>query len=191
LLGDRADVVQRIVMSDEAQDRDAALQELEEGITVEFAGIIEAMSGSPAIILLADPSIQEFIPNFLETLEEVAAMRVKKQKGAEIEPEEREKTLTKVQLYHEQNPMVGVRLSLMIPGLLKAQLRVIVDGAQLASECGGHLSVQVLVPFAITGDQVVKVRPELEAALKAINKEHETPVSVQLGAAIEVPRRRS
>jgi pyruvate,orthophosphate dikinase len=194
LLGDRADVVQRVVMSDDAEDRDAALQELEEGLTAEFAGIFEAAGGLPAIIRLSDPSIQEFIPNFLELLEEVTVMRVKKQKGAEIEPEEleeREKTLQKVQLYYERNPMVGVRgirLSLIIPGLLKAQLRAIVEGTQLASERGGQPNVQVLVPFAITGDEVAKVRPELDAALKAINKEHEAPVSVQLGAAIEVPR---
>jgi pyruvate,orthophosphate dikinase len=194
LLGDRSDVVQRVVMSDEAEDRDAALQELEEGLAAEFAGILEAVGGFPAIIRLADPSIQEFIPNFLEILEEVTAMRLKKQKGAEIEPEEleeREKTLEKVQRYHEQNPMVGVRgirLSLMIPGLLKAQLRAIVEGTQLASERGAQPNVQVLVPFAITGDEVAKVRPELDAALKAINKEHEAPVSAQLGAAIEVPR---
>jgi pyruvate,orthophosphate dikinase len=194
LLGERTDLIQRIVLGDDPEDREAALQELEEGLTADFSALFDSVVGFPCVVRLPDPSIQEYIPNLFDLIEEVTIMQFKKQKGVEIEQEEleeREKTLSRVQLYYEQNPGIGlrgVRVSLCIPGLLKAQLRAAIEALHGATERGGAPQIQLLVPFSICADEVAKVKSELKTATTAINKEHESPVSLELGAGIEVPR---
>jgi pyruvate,orthophosphate dikinase len=194
LLGERTELIQRIVLSDDPEDREAALQELEEGLTGDFSGLFDSVSGFPCVVRLADASMQEYLPSLFDLIEEVTIMQFKKQKGAETEAEElqeREKTLERVQTYYEQNPGVGlrgVRISLCVAGLLKAQLRAAIEALHGAAERGGTPQIQLLVPFPICADEVAKVKAELKTAATAINKEHESPVSLELGSGIEVPR---
>jgi pyruvate,orthophosphate dikinase len=104
LLGERTDLIQRFLLSDDQEERDSILQELEEGLTADFAGVIDTVSGFPSVLRLADPSIQEYLPNLFDLIEEVTIMQIKKQKGADVEPEElqeRQKTLERIQTYYE------------------------------------------------------------------------------------------
>jgi pyruvate,orthophosphate dikinase len=182
-------------MSEEQEDRDSALQELEEGLTGDYSGIFESMNGFPGYIRLSDPPFQDVLPNLVELTEEFSTMQTKKAMGGDIEDEEfdeRRKTYERLQPLVEENPMVGlrgVRLSLYFPGLLKAQLRAIAEGLQGATErAGSQPDISIIVPFCLCGGEIAKVKAELKTALAAINKEHETPVTVKLGAGLEIPR---
>lgn len=42
------DVLQRLLTSEDTEDRDGALQELEEGLTGDYSGIFESLSGFPS-----------------------------------------------------------------------------------------------------------------------------------------------
>ena len=198
-VGDRAEIMQRILMSDEEEDRDEAIQSLEEGLTGDFSGLFEGLGELPATIRLCDPPIQEFIPNLLEALEEVTAMQEKKlyeppkeeeeerhdeEENHEEEEEDEEvlemraklKTLEKIRKYHEQNPIVGlrgIRLSLCVPEILKVQLKALVDAIVAASERETPPQIQVVIPFACCEGEVAKVVPELQSILTAALKERE------------------
>lgn len=218
--GDRAELMQRILMTDEEEDRDEALQTLEEGLTGDFSGLFEAMTEYPVTITLGDPPIEEFIPNLLEVLDEVTTMQEKrqleeaekkeKQKEEEEEaadpeePHEEEeedeevlemrqklKTLEKVRAYHERNPVIGLRgmrFSLCVPGILKAQLRAICEAACAAADREAPAMIQVVIPFVCCEGEVSKVVTELQTTLTTILKEHENPAEIKLGTMIEVPR---
>jgi pyruvate,orthophosphate dikinase len=193
--GDRSESIQRLLLSDDKEEKENVLQELEDSFVGEFTGIFESTAGAPVSVRLIDPLMSEYLQGYHEAIEEFAMLEAKKELGAEVEEEEmNEKSdlAEKMTKLFEANPMVGlrgVRLSLVVPGLLKAQLRGIVEGAAQIVERGGNPpDVEILVPYAFSDGEIRKVKQELESTITAINKEHETPVSVKFGALIEAPR---
>ena len=193
-LGDRAAIVQRMILADTDADRDAALKELEDLQVSDFAAIFEAMSDLPVIVRLLDPPLHEFMPDLLTLTEEVTVLRTKKELGLEIDEEElakKAKILEKCEQLHETNPMVGfrgVRLCLCIPGLLKMQIRAITEGACLAAEKGSHPHPEIMIPLTCDEHELARIKPQFEEVTKAVLKEHGADIDIKFGTMIEVPR---
>lgn len=99
--------------------------------------------------------------------------------------------LEKVQAIYSVNPALGargVRSALCIPGLLRAQLKAIIEGTSLAAEKGAQPMVEVLIPFASSEEEVQQVVQELEAAVTELSERRENQTEIKLGAMIQVPR---
>lgn len=172
-LGDRRAHVERLILAETEDDQRRALDELLPLQRNDFTEIFQAMKGLPVTIRLIDPPLHEFLP----PLEELA-VKVATGNGDAHD----EQLLAAVRRTHEQNPMLGlrgVRLGLVIPGLVEMQVRAI---AQAAKRVDGARP-EIMVPLVGAVQELEAVRGSVVRVL-----EEEGVGGVPVGTMIEVPR---
>ncbi|MGX1120763.1 pyruvate,orthophosphate dikinase [Streptomyces ambofaciens] len=129
-LGDRRELVERLILADTEAVREESLKELLPLQKQDFVQLFESMDGLPVTVRLLDPPLHEFLPDITELSVRVALAESRQ------EPHENElRLLQAVHRLHEQNPMLGlrgVRLGLVIPGLFTMQVRAIAEGRRRA-----------------------------------------------------------
>ena len=69
------EAVVRMILAENQEERDAALNEMLPIQEKDFEGVFEAMDGKPVIMRLIDPPMHEFLPSREELIEEVATLR--------------------------------------------------------------------------------------------------------------------
>ncbi|MGH3099058.1 MAG: pyruvate, phosphate dikinase, partial [Streptosporangiales bacterium] len=126
-LGDRRKKVEDLILAEDDEQRQHALDALEPLQRDDFKGIFAAMDGLPVTVRLIDPPLHEFLPDLTDLTVEVA---LGEERGEDVS---RQKTLLgAVRRLHEQNPMLGlrgVRLGIAVPGLFAMQVRAIAEAA--------------------------------------------------------------
>ncbi len=185
---ERLPTVQRMILAESSEERQAALDELLPYQRADFKGLFEAMDGYPVIIRLIDPPLHEFLPSEEELLEEVITMRVK---GETEGLAEKEELLNKVRALHESNPMMGlrgVRLSIVMPEIVKMQVRAIFEGAAEAALEGVVVKPEVMIPLTGHINELKVIQPQLEQIAKQVMDEKGISFSYKFGTMIEIPR---
>jgi pyruvate,orthophosphate dikinase len=185
-LGDRKGLVEKLILAQTDEDRDAALEELRPLQRSDFEGIFTAMSGLPVTVRLIDPPLHEFLPPLEDLTASVAVAQSQgKDPGRDLE------LLTAVRRMHEQNPMLGlrgVRLGLMIPGLFAMQVRAIAEAAAAVRQAGLDPQPEIMVPLVGAVQELETVRQEAERVLADVARETGVEVRSLIGTMIEVPR---
>jgi pyruvate, orthophosphate dikinase len=185
-LGDRRELVERLILAHEDEERDAALAALLPLQRDDFVDIFRAMSGLPVTIRLIDPPLHEFLPP-LEDL----AVKVAVAEAAGRDPGHDGDLLAAVRRMHEQNPMLGlrgVRLGLVIPGLFAMQVRAIAEAAAAVKKNGGDPRPEIMVPLVGAVQELETVRAETRVVLASVAAESGVDVHTLIGTMIEVPR---
>jgi pyruvate,orthophosphate dikinase len=193
---ERLPVVQRMILAKTDEDRDQALAELLPLQRGDFEGLFRAMTGLPVIIRLIDPPLHEFLPSGDDLLKEVTELTSKRKYEGLSEEEEKtladKKTmLVTVNSMHEQNPMMGlrgIRLGIMITGLIKMQVRAIFEAACNVKKEGLDPHAEVMIPLTGHVNELKRVQPELEEVAKQVMKEKGVTVNYKFGTMIEIPR---
>ena len=193
---ERLPVVQRMILAKTDADRDQALAELLPLQRGDFEGLFRAMTGLPVIIRLIDPPLHEFLPSGDDLLKEVTELTSKRKYEGLSEEEEKtladKKTmLVTVSGMHEQNPMMGlrgIRLGIMITGLIKMQVRAIFEAACNVKKEGLDPHAEVMIPLTGHVNELKRVQPELEEVAKEVMKEKGVTVHYKFGTMIEIPR---
>ncbi|WP_250004096.1 pyruvate, phosphate dikinase [Actinoplanes sp. M2I2] len=183
-LGDRRELVERLILAHDKTGRDGALAALQPLQRADFLDIFREMNGQPVTVRLIDPPLHEFLPSLEELAVQVA---VAKERGEEAERDER--MLAAVRRMHEQNPMLGlrgVRLGLVIPGLFAMQVRAIAEAAVALAAEGGRPRPEIMVPLVGAVQELETVRAEAEKIIAEVVGD--TGVEVLIGTMIEVPR---
>ncbi len=184
--GERRPVVQRMILSDDDAERQAALDELLVFQREDFVGIFTALKGLPATIRLIDPPLHEFLPSLDTLIEEVA---VNRSKG--ITDTAKEELLKTVESMHEINPMMGLRgcrLSIVFPQIVEMQTRAILEGAAKVIKSGGQAKPEIMIPLVGHVNELKFVRDRLEATAKKVVAEQGIEIPYEFGTMIEVPR---
>ncbi|MGC8626629.1 MAG: pyruvate, phosphate dikinase [Acidimicrobiales bacterium] len=185
-LGERRLLVERLILADDEAEQQAALDALLPLQRGDFVEILEAMDGLPVTVRLIDPPLHEFLPDLTELSVKVA---LAKAAGQPTEADER--LLGAVRRLHEANPMLGlrgVRLGLVIPGLVKLQVRALAEAAAQRVKDGGHPIAEVMVPVVGAVQELELVREQAEAVIDAVAKETGTHLEKIIGTMIELPR---
>ncbi|HMH94912.1 MAG TPA: putative PEP-binding protein, partial [Streptosporangiaceae bacterium] len=183
-LGERRQLVERLVLAEDADGRQAALDALEPLQRGDFVEILEAMDGLPVTIRLLDPPLHEFLPDLTELSVKVAL-------AGDKATAEDHKLLEAVRRLHEQNPMLGlrgVRLGLVIPGLYGMQVRAIAHAAVDRIKAGGDPQPEIMIPLVGAVQELEAAREETERVLAEVKEETGTDVPALIGTMIEVPR---
>lgn len=193
-LGDRVPLVRRMILAADEKTRDEALDELGKVQTQDFVEIFSAMTDLPTIIRLIDPPLHEFLPGYEDLLQEVTALRTRKECGSPVdenELKEKESLLQKARTMHESNPMIGtrgVRLCLVIPGLVKMQITAILEGACIAKQKGFNPMPEVMVPLTMHSNELSRIKPIYDQVVKEVLGKYKVDIPVKFGTMIEVPR---
>jgi len=183
-LGERRQLVERLILADDDATRQSALDALEPLQRGDFVEIFEAMDGLPATIRLLDPPLHEFLPDLTELSVKIAL-------AGDKATEQDRKLLEAVRRLHEENPMLGlrgVRLGLVIPGLYQMQVRAIAHAAVDRVKAGGNPKPEIMIPLVGAIQELEAAREEAEKVLAAVAEETGTAVHALIGTMIEVPR---
>jgi pyruvate,orthophosphate dikinase len=180
-LGDRRQLVEDLILAGTPEEQKAALDALLPLQRDDFAGILEAMDGLPVTVRLIDPPLHEFLPDLTELSVRVA---VTEARGEQVDPHDR-LLVDAVRRLHEQNPMLGlrgVRLGLVIPGLVTMQVRALAEAAAARRDAGGDPRPEVMIPLVATVQELETVREQVEQVLAEVG------VEALVGTMIETPR---
>jgi pyruvate,orthophosphate dikinase len=183
-LGERRELVEHLILAETNEQRQAALDALEPLQRGDFEEILEAMDGLPVTIRLIDPPLHEFLPDLTELSVRVAL-------AGEAATEQDRKLLEAVRRLHEQNPMLGlrgVRLVLVIPGLLDMQVRAIARAAAQRAAAGGNPRPEIMIPLTATVQEMEISRERVENVLREVAAETGVDTRAHIGTMIEVPR---
>ncbi|MFJ8182423.1 pyruvate, phosphate dikinase [Streptomyces sp. NPDC096105] len=185
-LGDRRELVERLILADTETEREESLKALLPLQKQDFVELFEAMDGLPVTIRLLDPPLHEFLPDITELSVRVALAESRQ------EPHENElRLLQAVHRLHEQNPMLGlrgVRLGLVIPGLFTMQVRAIAEAAAERRNAKGDPRAEIMIPLVGTVQELEIVREEADRVVAEVEESTGTRLRLAIGTMIELPR---
>ncbi len=185
-LGDRRALVERLILANEDDERQDALDKLMPLQRNDFVEIFRAMSGLPVTIRLIDPPLHEFLPPLEDLAVSVAVAE------ATGKPDQHDKALlAAVRRMHEENPMLGlrgVRLGLVVPGLFNMQVRAIAEAAVAVKKEGGDPHPEIMVPLVGAVQELETVKHDADQVLRDVAAESGVNVHTLIGTMIEVPR---
>ncbi|MFH8494689.1 pyruvate, phosphate dikinase [Streptomyces coeruleorubidus] len=185
-LGDRRELVERLILADTQAEREESLKELLPLQKQDFVQLFESMDGLPVTVRLLDPPLHEFLPDITELSVRVALAESRQ------EPHENElRLLQAVHRLHEQNPMLGlrgVRLGLVIPGLFTMQVRAIAEAAAERKAAKGDPRAEIMIPLVGTVQELEIVREEADQVIAEVEAASGTQLKLSIGTMIELPR---
>ncbi|MEU8029449.1 pyruvate, phosphate dikinase [Streptomyces sp. NPDC049099] len=185
-LGDRRELVERLILADTEGEREESLKALLPLQKTDFVELFEAMDGLPVTIRLLDPPLHEFLPDITELSVRVALAESRQ------EPHENDlRLLQAVHRLHEQNPMLGlrgVRLGLVIPGLFTMQVRAIAEAAAERKAAKGDPRAEIMIPLVGTVQELEIVREEADKVIAEVEAATGTQLKLAIGTMIELPR---
>ncbi|WP_443043208.1 pyruvate, phosphate dikinase [Streptomyces sp. HM190] len=185
-LGDRRELVERLILADTEAEREESLKALLPLQKQDFVELFSAMDGLPVTIRLLDPPLHEFLPDITELSVRVALAESRQ------EPHENElRLLQAVHRLHEQNPMLGlrgVRLGLVIPGLFTMQVRAIAEAAAERKNAKGDPRAEIMIPLVGTVQELEIVREEADQVVAEVEAATGTQLKLAIGTMIELPR---
>ena len=185
-LGERKQYVERLILANDDEERQEALDALLPLQRKDFMRILEAMDGLPVTIRLIDPPLHEFLPDRTDLAVRVALAEAR---GEQHESELR--LLQAVNRLHEQNPMLGlrgVRLGLVLPGLFALQVRAIAEAACMRQKLGGDPRAEIMIPLVGSIQELELVIEEASAVLEEVAAVHGCTLKFPIGTMIELPR---
>jgi pyruvate,orthophosphate dikinase len=185
-LGERRVLIERLVLAEDAAERDAALAELLPLQRADFVALLAEMDGLPVTIRLLDPPLHEFLPDRTELAVKVAVAEAR----GEADPESR-RLLAAVDRLRETNPMLGlrgVRLGLLVPGLYAMQVRAIAEAAAERRNAGGAPVVEIMVPLVGSVMELHLIRDEIDEIIAGIARTSGAQLHIPIGTMIELPR---
>ncbi|MFI6276873.1 pyruvate, phosphate dikinase [Streptomyces sp. NPDC050988] len=185
-LGDRRELVERLILADTEAEREESLKALLPLQKQDFVELFSAMDGLPVTVRLLDPPLHEFLPDITELSVRVALAESRKDAN-----ENDLRLLQAVHRLHEQNPMLGlrgVRLGLVIPGLFTMQVRAIAEAAAERKAAKGDPRAEIMIPLVGTVQELEIVREEADEVIAEVQAATGTDLKLSIGTMIELPR---
>lgn len=185
-LGDRRELVERLILADTDTEREESLKALLPLQKADFVELFKAMDGLPVTVRLLDPPLHEFLPDITEL-----SVRVALAESRQESHENDLRLLRAVHRLHEQNPMLGlrgVRLGLVIPGLFTMQVRAIAEAAAERKAAKGDPRAEIMIPLVGTVQELEIVREEADQVVAEVEAATGTSLKLSIGTMIELPR---
>lgn len=179
---ERMVALRRLILSEDEDDRAAALTGLVDFQTGDYSDIFAGMAGRPVTIRLFDPPLHEFLPRTDEDIDETAqslglatrALRLRLDRIAEVNP----------MLGHR-----GVRLAITYPEILEMQMQALLAGArEAARRTDEPVMLEVMVPFVSLAAEVLWMRDRIMKIVDAAELPAEARRRFSFGTMIELPR---
>ena len=195
----RMPFVQKMIMTDNTDERKEALAALLPFQREDFIGLFRVMDGLPVIIRLIDPPLHEFLPFHSDLLRELFDLKIQIKDAGTLETidkllariKEKETLLQQVELLHESNPMLGlrgVRLGIHIPELTTMQVRAIFEAACIVAKEGVEVHPEVMIPLTSHVNELKVQQDALMAEAKKVMAEQGIEPHYKFGTMIEIPR---
>jgi pyruvate,orthophosphate dikinase len=188
-----------MILANSHSERNEAIAELLPHQRSDFAGLFRAMDGFPVIVRLLDPPLHEFLPSYEELLQDLADLKMRLQHmhtmsevdAALDEIAVKREYLARVEQLRETNPMLGmrgVRLGILIPELIRMQVRAIIEAACSCARDGVSVMPEVMIPLPGHVRELEIQRRTLEEEARIVTTEQGMEIDIKFGTMIELPR---
>ena len=187
--GDRLPIVQEMILAENPEERQRALDRLLPIQHADFVGILRAMDGYPVVIRLLDPPLHEFLPDHEPLAAELASLTADgsdPQRVAQLQ-----RMLRRVEELQEANPMLGLRgcrLGIQHPEIYEMQVRAIIEAALELTVAGVRARPKIMIPLVSHVSELQAIEPRLHAVADEVLSAGGAEVSYEFGTMIEVPR---
>ncbi len=196
---DRLPIVQNMIIAETPAERRESIGALLPLQRADFEGMFRAMDGLPVIIRLLDPPLHEFLPSFDELTHRAADLKIRLVNAADLESIDQlvdelgevRTMLDRVEDLRESNPMLGtrgVRLGLLVPDLIRMQVRAIVEAAVTVRRDGVHVEPEIMVPLVGFASEMRAARVIIEDEIAQVLERENATIEIAIGSMIEVPR---
>ena len=178
---DRIDFMREMILSTTKEDRIQALSHLKPLQRGDFEGLFREMKGHPVTIRLLDPPLHEFLPNTEDAIDALA-----KKFGIT-----KESIKTRVQVLHEQNPMLGhrgCRLGMTYPEITEMQASAIFEAAAQVISEGIKVVVEVMIPLVGFTGELKSQAALIHQAAKKVMQDTGVQFTYKIGTMLELPR---
>ncbi|HCT65764.1 MAG TPA: pyruvate, phosphate dikinase [Lachnospiraceae bacterium] len=171
-----------MILSDNVEERVAALEAIRPFQEEDFVGIYEAMGERPVTIRLLDPPLHEFLPNTDEEFEIIAKEMGKSAEELKI----------KATALHEINPMMGhrgCRLAVTYPEIAIMQATAIINAAlKVKKEKGFNIEPEIMIPLIGDAKELKFVKTLVAETADKIIAESGIELKYLVGTMVEIPR---
>ena len=186
---ERLPIVREMILAEDSTARKEALDKLLPIQREDFRQVLEAMHDLPVIVRLIDPPLHEFLPNYIELLEEVTRLRITGEDPERLS--ERETYLDAVEAMQESNPMLGlrgVRLGILHPEIIAMQVRALLEAACELTKEGVTVHPEIMIPLTSHVNEVRRMHEIVTGTAADVFAEQGVEVSYKFGTMIEIPR---
>ena len=188
-LGDRKNIIQSFILSDDEAVKQQALADLLKVQTEDFLAMFKTMSGRDVVVRLLDPPLHEFLDNPREL--EVAITKKEAAGASEEELAALRARLRRIDGMVESNPMLGlrgVRLSVVFGDLPLMQVRAVATAAARLIKEGVDPRPEIMVPLVSITAEHVQTREVIERVIAEVSAEEGVELNIPVGTMLELPR---
>ena len=180
--GEKIKAMREMILAENKEGREKALEKLLPYQTKDFYGILLAMDGLPVNIRLLDPPLHEFVPHDVKGQQEMAEAM-----GTTLEA-----IKARVAALAENNPMLGhrgCRLGNTYPEITEMQTKAIIGAAIQLRKEGKNPMPEIMVPLVGKHYEFEQQEEIIRAtAAKLFEEEGVEPFEFKVGTMIEIPR---
>ena len=188
-LGDRKNIIQSFILSDDEAVKQQALADLLKVQTEDFLAMFKTMSGRDVVVRLLDPPLHEFLDDPREL--EVAITKKEAAGASEEELAVLRARLRRIDGMVESNPMLGlrgVRLSVVFSDLPLMQVRAVATAAARLIKEGVDPRPEIMVPLVSITAEHVQTREVIERVIAEVSDEEGVELNIPVGTMLELPR---
>ena len=188
-LGDRKNIIQSFILSDDEAVKQQALADLLKVQTEDFLAMFKTMSGRDVVVRLLDPPLHEFLDNPRDL--EVAITKKEAAGASEEELAVLRARLRRIDGMIESNPMLGlrgVRLSVVFSDLPLMQVRAVATAAARLIKEGVDPRPEIMVPLVSITAEHVQTREVIERVIAEVSVEEGVELNIPVGTMLELPR---
>jgi len=181
--GERITDMRQMILAENENDRQIALDKLLPYQRSDFKGIFTTMDGLSVTVRLLDPPLHEFLPHEAHLQEELA-----ERLNVPLE-----KIQQRVVQLHETNPMLGhrgCRLSITYPDILQMQVRAITEAVIACKKENVDARPEIMIPLVGTYKELAFLRAKTEEIIANVKEEkgYSEALDIPIGTMIEIPR---
>ncbi|MBL7686382.1 MAG: pyruvate, phosphate dikinase [Deltaproteobacteria bacterium] len=179
---ERIEAVREMILSEDREGREKALQKILPMQKGDFKGIFREMKDLPVTIRLLDPPLHEFLPHSDEEIKHLAKLM----------GQTPERLRMKIESLKEFNPMLGhrgCRLGITYPEIYEMQVRAIMEAAcELAIDEKFKIIPEIMIPLVADVKELSILREASEKICHEVMKEKKVELQFLVGTMIELPR---
>lgn len=174
--------VQRMILANNKNEREAALDKLYPYQKDDFKGIYKVMKELPVVIRLLDPPLHEFIPHTPEDVAKLSQM---------INVDEKV-IVDRAKQLEEVNPMLGhrgCRLAITYPEIYIMQTKAIIHAAmEMNEELGINIVPYIKIPLISAVGELTMIRKMLTKVIEEEIEKTGAKLEYMIGIMSETPR---
>jgi len=179
--GDRIKLIREMILANNVEEREAALNKLLPIQRKDFESILETMHDKPVTIRLLDPPLHEFLPE-----DEHGMIQMANDLNVNYED-----IVRMVKNLHETNPMLGhrgCRLANTFPEISIMQTRAILEAAMELRKRGINAKPEIMVPLTSMSRELKEQLSVIKQAAEQVCGDPEACIDYKVGTMIEIPR---